>query len=92
MYLYLFRVFNIGNREIAESEFLSKDAIYTIVEYQGDIVDAVSKIPNAKVFAVDESRAILSVIGDVNEVIDKLYDVMSIPILVAYIYWAIFRQ
>lgn len=78
IYIYInLGVFNIESRQIWDSDFLGKDAIYFIVEYRGDIAGAVNQIPNARVFVADEKRAILSIIGDVNEVFDKIYDVID---------------
>ncbi|SHJ13407.1 Subtilase family protein [Clostridium cavendishii DSM 21758] len=52
------------------------DVVYTIVDYKGDIVSEVKKIPNARVAIIDKNHAILAVLGDRDEVTDKLFDVI----------------
>ncbi|SHI70829.1 Subtilase family protein [Clostridium cavendishii DSM 21758] len=59
-----------------EKFFALLDTVYSVVEYKGDIVSMVKKIPNARVAIVDKNRAILAVRGDVQEVVDKLFDVI----------------
>ncbi|MDR5587167.1 MULTISPECIES: S8 family peptidase [Clostridium] len=56
--------------------FALLDTVYILIEYKGDIVSMVKKIPNARVAIVDKNRAILAVIGDVQEVVDELFEVI----------------
>ncbi|WP_435575568.1 S8 family serine peptidase [Clostridium gasigenes] len=59
-----------------EEFFTLIDTVFSPIEYIGDIAGAVSKISNARIFIADKTRAILAVRGDVQEVIDKLFDVI----------------
>ncbi|NFG61030.1 peptidase S8 [Clostridium botulinum] len=62
---------------ITDEEFFTlQDTIFATIEYQGDIVGAVKKITNARIFIADKNYAILAVQGDLNEVINKLFDVI----------------
>ncbi|GAA0075709.1 hypothetical protein UT300005_00870 [Clostridium sp. CTA-5] len=63
---------NITNQEF----FTLEGTIFATIEYQGDIIGAAKEIPNARIFIYDKNRAILAVQGDLNEVINKLYDVI----------------
>ncbi|WP_175560021.1 S8 family peptidase [Clostridium uliginosum] len=55
--------------------FRIEESTFATIEYQGDIANAIEKNLNARVFFIDEKRAIIVVKGDVNEVINKLSDV-----------------
>ena len=59
-----------------DKTFPWENASYIIAEYRGDVVSAVNKIPNARVFVVDKIYAIIAATGDLDEVIDKLYEVI----------------
>ncbi|MDR3595994.1 S8 family peptidase [Clostridium sp.] len=59
-----------------EKFFALLDTVYTIIEYKGDIASVVKEIPNARVGIVDKNHAILAVRGNVQEVVDKLFDVI----------------
>lgn len=61
-------------RVYESNNIIDKDAIYSIIEYSGDIVGAVNKIPGAKVYIIDGTRAILAVKGNIREVADKLFN------------------
>ena len=62
---------------ITDEEFFTLlDTVFTTIEYKGDIASAVKEIPNARIFIADKNRAILAVRGDVQEVIDKLFDLI----------------
>lgn len=63
--------------KMTDKEFFGAlDTVYTFLEYNGDIVSMVKEIPNARVAILDKDRAILAVRGDVNEAVDKLFDVI----------------
>ena len=69
-----------GNNYRAEIEdiFTGESAVFALVEYIGDIVDRVSKIPNARIYVINENRAIISVIDtDIEVVIEELSDVIA---------------
>ncbi|MDR3595992.1 S8 family serine peptidase [Clostridium sp.] len=55
-----------------------ENVIYTIVDYSGDIVSAVSKLANVKVFVIDETHALLSIKDtDIDDIVNKLSDVIN---------------
>ncbi|MBL4930344.1 S8 family peptidase [Clostridium paridis] len=62
--------------QLFDSSFPWENAAYTIIEYQGDIETPLKNMSNVRIFIVDDTRAILAVIGDLNEVINKLYDLI----------------
>ncbi|SHI70690.1 Subtilase family protein [Clostridium cavendishii DSM 21758] len=59
--------------------FTLPDTVLTVVEFMGDIIGAVQKIPNARIFIADKYRAVLAVRENYKEVIDKLSDVLVYP-------------
>ncbi|MDD7794200.1 S8 family peptidase [Clostridium sp. 'White wine YQ'] len=62
--------------QLFDSSFPWEKAAYTIIEYQGDIETPVKNMSNVRIFIVDDTRAILAVIGDLDDVINKLYDLI----------------
>ncbi|WP_072985270.1 S8 family peptidase [Clostridium cavendishii] len=59
--------------------FALPQATFATIEYQGDVISAVKNIPNARVIILDKKRAILTVVGnadDIQDVVNQLSDVL----------------
>nr|WP_278337109.1 S8 family peptidase [Clostridium cavendishii] len=54
----------VKNKNI--NHFLDENNLNTLVQYKGDIVNAISKYPNSQVFIVDEKRAYVSLPYDIS--------------------------
>ncbi|SHI70730.1 Subtilase family protein [Clostridium cavendishii DSM 21758] len=65
---------------LTEHEFFAlPQGTFATIEYQGDAIGAAKNIPNAKITLLDKKRAILSVVGDaddIQDVVNQLSDVI----------------
>ena len=63
--------------DLTDAQFFAiPTSTYVIIEYQGDIASSIKEISNARINIVDKKRAIVVILGDIEEVLDKISDVI----------------
>jgi subtilisin family serine protease len=85
--LELLKLASVRSNEMSidniKNEFNRQKVSYALIEYHGDLVNAVSKIENAQVYVLDKDRAVLITLDrNVDDVIEELGNIViykSIP-------------